>query len=216
MSRPTLLGIAVFLALLAAPGCAREAAPPPDAAALEAEWRALVERRNELFRSDSSPLPEPARADFPGLTYYPFASEFAATAALVPTLTPDTLYVPTSTGEMRPMARVGHLTFALGGVPQRLVAYQPAGPLGAGRLFVPFRDRTSGRETFGGGRYMDVEVGESGRVVVDFNTAYHPYCVYNEAYSCPLPPPENTLPLAVEAGERFGEGVAYPAAPPSR
>lgn len=216
MSRFVSLGVALFALAAAAPGCAREAAPPPDAAALEAEWRALVERRNALFRSESSPLPEAARADFPGLEYYPFAAEMAATAALVPTLTPDTLYVPTSTGELRPMARVGHLTFTLGGVPQRLVAYQPAGPLGAGRLFVPFRDRTSGRETFGGGRYMDLEVGEAGRVLVDFNTAYHPYCVYNQAYSCPLPPPENTLPLTVTAGERFGDGVAYPGLPEPR
>lgn len=199
-----ILGVA--LGVVGLVGCAEDPAPPPDTVALQAEWEGWTARRDTLFASESSPVPVGERGGFPGLAYYPYAEAFAASAAMVPALAPDTLYTPTTTGELRPMVRAGTLQFQAGGYPQRLVAYRPVGPLGANRLFVPFRDRTSGRETYGGGRYMDLMVGADGRVVLDFNTAYHPYCVYNVAYSCPLPPPENTLGLEVTAGERFPPG----------
>ena len=77
------------------------------------------------------------------------------------------------------------------------------GPDATGELFVPFRDATSGGETYGGGRYLDLPVAPLGRYALDFNRAYHPYCVYSDAYSCPLPPAENTMALAVRAGERL-------------
>ena len=76
---------------------------------------------------------------------------------------------------------------------------------------MPFRDATSGHETYGGGRYLDLPVAPMGHYVLDFNRAYHPYCVYSEAYSCPLPPAENTMALAVRAGERLRpDGDAAP------
>ena len=67
--------------------------------------------------------------------------------------------------------------------------------------FLPFRDATSGKETYGAGRYLDVPRGENGQVVVDFNYAYSPYCAYGDAYSCALPPRENWLTVPIEAGE---------------
>lgn len=67
--------------------------------------------------------------------------------------------------------------------------------------FVPFRDKTSGRETYGAGRYLDIETSQNGAVTIDFNQAYNPYCAYNDAYSCPLPPVENWLSVPIEAGE---------------
>jgi uncharacterized protein (DUF1684 family) len=69
------------------------------------------------------------------------------------------------------------------------------------RFFLPFRDATSGRESYGPGRYLDVEPGRDGRVQVDFNLAYNPYCAYNDAFSCPLPPPDNWLRVPIRAGE---------------
>jgi hypothetical protein len=71
------------------------------------------------------------------------------------------------------------------------------------RLFVPFGDMTNGTETYAPGRYLDLERSATGLYEVDFNTAYHPYCYYNETYDCPYPPPENRLPLPVRAGERI-------------
>ena len=71
------------------------------------------------------------------------------------------------------------------------------------RLFVPFSDLTSGTETYPAGRYMDIEPQASGVYVVDFNTAYHPYCYYNSEYDCPYPPSENRLKTPIRAGERL-------------
>ena len=88
--------------------------------------------------------------------------------------------------------------------PRRLTAYTLDGG-GSESLFVPFLDATSGRETYGAGRYLDLEPEDDGTYALDFNLAYHPYCVYAESYSCPLTPAENRLPIRIEAGERLAE-----------
>ncbi len=196
------------LAALAVAGCStpEPAAPPLDRAALRTAWTSWTAERDALFRSPQSPLPAPERAAFDGLPYFPYDSTFAVPAALVPAVSTDTVSFPTSTGELRPMVRAGQLVFAAGGVERRLVAYTQVGPDANGELFVPFRDATSGGETYGGGRYLDLPVAPLGRYTLDFNRAYHPYCVYSDAYSCPLPPAENTLSLAVHAGERLAAG----------
>ena len=82
--------------------------------------------------------------------------------------------------------------------------------MGAGNetLFVPFLDATSGSETYGAGRYLDVPVEDDGTYSIDFNLAYHPSCVYDAKFSCPLTPAENRLPVRIEAGERLGSGHA--------
>lgn len=180
---------------------------PLDRAALAAAWADWRAARDTLFASDASPLQPEARRTFRALPYFAYDSLLAVPAALVPALRPDTTLFPTTTGELRPMTVAGQLVFRAGGAERRLVAYQPveagaaAGP--GGRLFVPFRDGTSGRETYGGGRYLDLDVSPSGRYALDFNRAYHPYCVYAPDFSCPLPPPENTLSLDLRAGERL-------------
>jgi uncharacterized protein (DUF1684 family) len=71
--------------------------------------------------------------------------------------------------------------------------------------FLPFRDATSGKASYGAGRYLDIEPNSDGTVTIDFNLAYNPFCAYNDAYSCPLPPTENWLQVPIEAGEKdFG------------
>ncbi len=192
-------------AMLAAAGCGTPgpSAPPLDRAALQAAWTSWTAERDSLFRSPQSPLSPPERAAFAGLPYFAYDSTLAVPAALVPAVSTDTVSFPTSTGELRPMVRAGQLVFTAGGVERRLVAYTQVGPDATGELFVPFRDATSGGETYGGGRYLDLPVAPLGRYALDFNRAYHPYCVYSDAYSCPLPPAENTMALAVRAGERL-------------
>lgn len=175
-----------------------------DRAGLAAEWNAWVAARDSLFRSAASPVPPDARATFGGVPYFPYDSTLAVPAVLVPPLAQDTVRFPTTTGELRPMLPAGHLVFEAGGVQRRLEAFQTLdGADGPPRLFVPFRDATSGRETYGGGRYLDLDLEPSGQYALDLNRAYHPYCVYDPSFSCPLPPPENTLGLPVTAGERF-------------
>ena len=199
----------VVLAVWAA-GCAAPdpPAPPLDVTAARAAWDRWVARRDSLFASDASPLLPADRAAFAGLPYFPYDSAWVIRAAFVPAVRADTGRYPTSTGELRPMVVAGQLVFQAGGAERRLVAYQPTGTPGvpaesAPRLFVPFRDITSGGETYGGGRYLDLDLQPSGRYAIDFNQAYHPYCVYADAFSCPLPPPENSMEVAITAGERL-------------
>ncbi len=197
--RPALL--LVCAALLGA--CASDPPTPSlDRPALRASWTAWVAARDSLFRSADSPLPLATRDTFEGLPYFPYDSTFAVPAALVPSLSQDTVRFPTTSGELRPMVTAGHLVFEAGGVQRRLEAFETLDG-GPGRLFVPFRDATAGRATYGGGRYLDLDVAASGHYALDFNRAYHPYCVYDVSWTCPLPPPENTLELAVTAGERL-------------
>ena len=106
-----------------------------------------------------------------------------------------------------PFVRIGWVDFAVGGVEQRLAVYWLNEY--AGGIFIPFRDATSGNETYGGGRYLwdsakGADLGSAGdELVLDFNYAYHPSCVYDARWSCPLAPQENWLSIAIEAGERL-------------
>ena len=111
--------------------------------------------------------------------------------------------IPTSTGQLRPMRRVGTLEFVLKGEPMTLSALVEIPAQNADHLFVPFRDETSGSETYPAGRYLDLPHTRTGIYDLDFNRAYHPYCYFSEEYECPFPPPENRLATAIRVGERL-------------
>ncbi|MEO5965398.1 MAG: DUF1684 domain-containing protein, partial [Candidatus Limnocylindrales bacterium] len=134
-------------------------------------------------------------------------------------------------GRLRPAERAGIFRFELGGAAQALTAYRLASASGGAgasasggagasggsgasasgeeleSLFVPFLDATTGTESYGAGRYLDVEPEEDGTWTLDFNLAYHPSCVYDPRFSCPLTPAENRLTVRVEAGERLADGT---------
>ena len=159
--------------------------------------------------SRSSPLPHEARHDFTGLPYFPVdpGLRFEGLALEPYTGTePSNFQIPTSDGQLRPTHRAGTFTFDIDGTPGRLTAYVLDGGDDES-LFVPFLDATSGFETYGAGRYLDLEPEHDGTYVLDLNLAYHPYCVYAESYSCPLTPAENRLPVRIEAGERLAEQI---------
>lgn len=194
--------VMLVLALLVGVGCTSEAETPAvDHARLFENWQGWVAARDSLFRSPDSPILVEARDTFEGVPYFAYDSTFAVPAALVPVMRQETFNFPTTSGALQEHVSAGHLVFEAGGVQWRLEAFEPVGS--EGRLFVPFRDATSGRETYGGGRYLDLEVQPSGRYALDLNRAYNPYCVYDPSYSCPLPPAENRLELRVTAGERM-------------
>ena len=140
------------------------------------------------------------RAKFKGLIYFDIDPAYRVEATLVKDQPTDTLILATTTGEPYQVARIGQLVFTLQGRECRLAAYKYLDNR-VSDFFVPFRDLTSGTSTYGGGRYLDVPAKQP--IVLDFNTAYNPYCVYNEGYTCPLPPKENKLPLEVAAGEKL-------------
>lgn len=177
--------------------------------------RAIEEERRQkdaAFRAvPQSPIPAAERASFGGLVYYPPNPTFNVEATLVPSERPDVVMLGSTKGDVRPQLRFGDLRFTLAGQECRLTGYKDAGDPDAAELFVPFRDATSGRETYGAGRYLETEDPGGGleprAVTLDFNLAYNPWCAYNADYSCTLPPAENVLPVAVTAGEKtYGGG----------
>jgi hypothetical protein len=171
-------------------------------------WR---ERKDDAFRTrPDSPLPEPRRASFPGLAYYPVDADLVfAGLELEPYPDPATVVFAmlTTDGRQRSAERVGRFRFTLEGGERLLTAYRFADrPKAPGEeLFVPFQDATTGPETYAAGRYLDLGPAADGTWTLDFNMAYHPLCAYDMRFSCPMTPPENRLPVRVEAGERLGD-----------
>lgn len=165
--------------------------------------------KDHWFReAPDSPIPHPLRHAFTGLSYFPVDPALRFRSRLVEHSAQEELVFPTSKGTEQRYVRHGYFEVPVGGATIRLNAYRPVHAHG-GRdyLFVPFRDATSGKETYGAGRYLDLEVRTSGVYEVDFNLAYNPYCAYSDDYVCPLPPPENWLPVPVRAGERAWTGT---------
>lgn len=171
---------------------------PTNAPAAHALWRST---RDELFRDHpQSPLPSEERGAFSGLPYYDYDPRFAKRGKI--RSVPEERYdVGTSTGGVIPFVRFGVVELDVGSLEVFwLDAY-------SGGVFLPFRDATSGKTTYGGGRYLldtakGADLGSSeDRLVLDFNFAYHPSCVYDPKWTCPLAPLSNRLTAAVEAGE---------------
>lgn len=172
----------------------------------EEAWRLWRGTRDDLFRSHpQSPLPVERRGSFPGLDYWAHDPRARVLAELEDVEAPPQP-IAASRGEpiaFHPFARA---RFELHGEPLSLEAYWLEGY--GGGVFVPFRDATSGSESYGGGRYLldtvkGADLGEEdGRLVLDFNFAFNPSCAYDSGWACPLAPPANRLAVAVEAGER--------------
>jgi uncharacterized protein (DUF1684 family) len=163
--------------------------------------------KDDYFRgAHDSPIPHDQRHDFPGLPYFDVDESMRFEGLTLEPYTgsePTTFQIPTSDGQLRDAERAGTLSFDLGGAKQRLTGYRFARDR-SGLVFLPFLDATSGTETYGAGRYLDLDPDpDDGTYVIDFNLAYHPTCVYDPSASCPLTPAENRLPVRIEAGERL-------------
>jgi len=187
---------------------------PADAATLA--W--FRSQKDTLFREHpQSPLPPEDRAGFAGLKYWPFDPAGRVVARFVPSADTN----PDRSGDQstaQPVQRdanevafhrIGTLTFELQSQRRSLPAFWIEGY--AGGLFVPFKDATSGRETYGGGRYLldtikSADLGSdpgARSVVLDFNYAYHPSCAYDPVWVCPLAPPDSRLAIPIHAGEQL-------------
>jgi len=138
---------------------------------------------------------------FRGLSYFPPDRRFAVSAQLERSTKSEQIVIPTTLNLTKTYHRHGTLRFAIDGKSCALTAYRQVGSRSK-KLFVPFRDATSGKTTYGGGRYLDLEEPKANKVVVDFNRAYNPMCTFSSAYNCPIPPAENRLRVAIEAGEK--------------
>ena len=152
------------------------------------------------MRSPRSPLPEQMRSSFNGLRYHPYDPNLEFHTALLPDPERQVLVFSTSSGSEAIYERLGWFTAEIAGQTVRLAGFAREGDDQPESLFVPFKDASSGFETYGGGRYLDVPV-EDGLLEVNFNVAYNPYCAFNDGWSCPIPPSENWLSVPVLAGE---------------
>jgi len=160
-------------------------------------------KRDQFFKEDPhSPLKEADRKKFKGLLYYPINLRYAMTGSIerYPT-EPKPIYanLPTNKERERKYVKYGRFKFRWEGKEYVLQIYRP---LGGGELFLPFKDKTSGTETYSDGRYLYIEPMPGGKVLIDFNRAYNPFCAYNEKYTCPFAPKENWLGTAIQAGEK--------------
>lgn len=161
------------------------------------------QHRDHYFAHDpDAPLEHDDRHGFAGLDYFPERPDLALELPL------DTsgegvgerVDLPTSDGQTKPFVRAGRVSFEVDGQPVTLSVFTD---LGRGRYFLPFRDGTSGTETYGGGRYLDPKMRPDGKtLVLDLNYAYNPYCAYGDRWSCPAPPIENHVSVPIPAGEK--------------
>jgi uncharacterized protein (DUF1684 family) len=195
----------LFLALvLAATAAACGSRPPENPKDYVATIVAWHDARDSAFRNGSdSPVPKNRRDELLPLGYFPVDPEYKTGAGLTPSNEKAEMQVPTSTGTVRRMRRVGALEFSVKGHPLKLTAFVEVGARDVDHLFVPFNDLTSGAETYPGGRYLDLDRNSTGIYEMDFIRAYFPSCYYSPTYECPIPPAENRLKVPIKAGERF-------------
>ena len=197
---------AVLLDACARAGGAMEAVPPPGS------WTSAIadERRakdDAFAHGGDSPLDATRRATFQGLRYYPLDPSWRYAGWVEAYDHPERMSLVTTAGEVRPCERWGRVRFVRDGRELVLQVYRlldmPGRPGGEG-LFLPFKDATTGKETYAAGRYVDLEGPDGGPFTLDFNRAYNPSCAYGspERFQCPVTPKENQLPVAVTAGER--------------
>jgi uncharacterized protein (DUF1684 family) len=190
----------LVVALLAVVACRIE--PPPEQDYVK---RILTDReaKDAAFQSQPEPIPEKRKAEFLPLLYYDVNPSYNVPAAFKPATSTETFDMIYSDGAMRKVQRLGTLEFSLKGQPLKLTAYMEVGSPNADRLFVPFKDTTSGDDTYPAGRYLDLDRTPTNLYELDFNLAYNPSCYFSPLFSCPVTPRENHLPIEVPAGERM-------------
>jgi uncharacterized protein (DUF1684 family) len=169
--------------------------------------------RDAEFRDRAkSPLKQEDFESFKGLDYFPEDKKYVVTAKFEKSADEKSFSMPASNGTSLRFIKTGVLRFKLDGADYVLNAYQSEAILQSKNspyknlIFVPFKDLTNGRETYGTGRYLDITKPESDEVILNFNLAYNPNCAYGgEKYACPLPPRDNSLQTEIKAGERIFE-----------
>jgi len=157
------------------------------------------ESKDDQFRTTKdSPIQD--KDTFHGLHYFEIDPAYRVKAFITPYEKEDkTVELPYTDGSTTTYERIGYANFTINGVAQKLLLLKNESVIS-----VLFKDATSGKETYGGGRYLDYPASKmkGDSLVLDFNTAYNPYCVYAPTYACPVPPAENTLSVAIRAGEQ--------------
>ncbi len=168
-----------------------------------AKW---IKERDVFFKTHQrSPLSPEDKKNFSGLKYYPFSDQYVFSGTIeryVLHIDNPKYYATflTNKGTNKRYLRYGRFRFTLNGKQYSLEIFKS---ILSDMLFIPFKDKTNGKETYEGGRYIDAEILPDYKMILDFNMAYHPSCAYNEKFVCVLPPRENMLDVEIRAGERL-------------
>lgn len=176
------------------------------------ESKEIRKFQKELDAEYLNPKETPLRGDnftnFKKHPFFPVNLKYRVTAKLSKTENPQPFELPTSSGKTKPYREYGKATFELDGKPYTVTLYQSLDLIKQDKykdhLFLPFRDATNEKETYGGGKYMDLKIPKGNTIVLDFNQSYQPYCAYNAYdYNCPVVPEENKLPIEIKAGVMY-------------
>ncbi|SHF13773.1 DUF1684 domain-containing protein [Chryseobacterium vrystaatense] len=170
--------------------------------------------QNELNEEYLNPKETPLRGDnftnFKEHPFFPVDLKYRVTAKLTRTEDAQPFDLPTSSGKTKSYREYGKVIFDLDGKPYTLTIYQSLDLIKQEKykdhLFLPFRDVTNEKETYGGGKYMDLKIPKGNTIILDFNQSYQPYCAYNAYdYNCPVVPEENRLPVEIRAGVMYND-----------
>lgn len=161
-----------------------------------------IEERKQFLRTNSASPFLQYGEPYKDPKYFPIDKKFRVNATVERVSKRQIVKIPNSNSGSDTYEEFAWLHFSINGEPQKLMVLKPYGFGALNVLFCAFTDLTSAEETYGGGRYLDVEIGKSDKLVLDFNLAYNPYCAYTDQYTCPLPPRENDLSTAIRAGEK--------------
>ena len=169
------------------------------------EAKKFQQKLNKEFSSkEESPLTQEDLASFKSLEFFPIDTAFRVTAKLKFHKDSKPFKMATTTDRLPVYKLYATATFTIKGKAFQLEIYQneklTLSPDYEDHLFLPFTDKTNGDTSYGGGRYIDLNIPEGDQIIIDFNQAYNPYCAYNHKYSCPIPPAENYLQVAISAG----------------
>ena len=184
-----------FLLIILFTGCG-------DDNAYQAKVQDEIDNRIKYLQyNDQSPFQQ-FDIPFEKPSYFPIDPSYRVNAQVERFTDREYMTIGSSDGSQQRYLKYAWLTFTLQNVPCRLLVLKPVGMGATNIFFLAFADETSGQTTYGAGRYLDITIGKSDKLVLDFNLAYNPYCAYVPEYSCPFPPSENVLNIAIEAGEK--------------
>ena len=162
--------------------------------------------KQEFIKTANSPL---KKEDLKYLRFYDPDTSFRVSAIFKRVRNKQSFEMPTYSGTKKTFVEYGKIRFRLSGRRQTLTIYRSLSlqtlPQYRDYLFLPFKDKTNGKDTYGGGRYIDLktsDVKDGSQFFLDFNKAYNPYCAYSDGYNCPIPPQVNHMTVVVEAGEK--------------
>ena len=174
-----------------------------DEAYIETVLSSRAETQDYMKNDSDSPFNKKGKVEYTGLKYFKIDPKYKVNADIERLTSPEPLDIQLTNGETAKYFKYAIATFILGEEPQQLILLKPEKFWDEDWLFLPFYDATSASESYGGGRFLNLDYTDQDVLEIDFNLAYNPYCAYTDTYRCPIPPEENNITVEVRAGERI-------------